>query len=339
YWSLAVEEQFYLVIGITVLVAIRRNWMKQLAVIMVAGALWIGWQRWTGNTGPWPGGPTNSSVPARGLSMLWLSRPDALMWGVALAVLNAYLPELSVRWKRWLPKIAAVSLVIFFGTMLMASSYLKSVADSVGIPFPYVPMYPIANGEVDLSGNTMSWIQFGHTVCAVSFAIPLLAMARMKGWWANRWLSWQPLRWLGRQSYTLYVWHTLFFWLILDVAGFDEVLGEKTRVFVLVPLGILMGIPVYYGVEQRMMRVKLKFSSEKEVVDLTTGKMVTTGVGDPDDAGDPDDGAKPAGSDPPPKGDQPVTGEVVSAVEVDSAPASAPAEPVEDETVPEQAKQ
>ena len=41
------------------------------------------------------------------------------------------------------------------------------------------------------------------------------------------------------------------------------------------PLSILMGIPIYYGVEQRMMRVKLRFSSEKEVVDLTTGKMVT----------------------------------------------------------------
>ena len=52
----------------------------------------------------------------------------------------------------------------------------------------------------------------------------------MKDWWANRWLSWQPLRWLGRQSYTLYVWHTLFFWLLLDVLGLDEVLGEKTRV-------------------------------------------------------------------------------------------------------------
>ncbi len=36
-----------------------------------------------------------------------------------------------------------------------------------------------------------------------------------------------------------------------------------------------MGIPIYYGVEQRMMRVKLRYSSEKEVVDLTTGKMVT----------------------------------------------------------------
>jgi peptidoglycan/LPS O-acetylase OafA/YrhL len=316
YWSLAVEEQFYLLIGITVLVAIRRQWMKQLAVLMVAGALWIGYQRYIGNTGPWPGGPTNSSVPARGLSLLWLSRPDALMWGVALAVLNAYLPELNDRWRRWLPKVAAVSFFVFFATMLLASGFLKSIADSVGLPFPYTPMQPpVVDGQLQDDGG-LYWIQFGHTVCAVSFAIPLLAMARMKDWWANRWLSWQPLRWLGRQSYTLYVWHTLFFWLILDVAGFDDILGEKTRVLVLVPLGILMGIPIYYGVEQRMMRVKLRFSSEKEVVDLTTGKMVSTDAGN--GAGDRHDPEGRVG--------EPDREEVSGEASLDEASGSAPSE-------------
>jgi peptidoglycan/LPS O-acetylase OafA/YrhL len=293
YWSLAVEEQFYLLIGVTVLVAIRRNWMKQLAVVMVAMALWIGYQRWVGNTGPWPGGPTDENVLARGLSLLWLSRPDALMWGVALAVFNAYLPELTPAWRRWLPKVAAVSFFAFFFTLLMASPFLKETADKLGLPFPYVPMYPVdASGSLDASGDTMSWLRFGHTVCAVSFAIPMLAMARMKGWWANRWLSWKPLAWLGRQSYTLYVWHTLFFWLILDVAGFDDILGQKTRVLVLLPLGVLMGVPIYYGVEQRMMRVKLKFSSEKEVVDLTTGKMVTVDGPPPEDGDQPAEGGR-----------------------------------------------
>ena len=310
YWSLAVEEQFYLLIGITVLVAIRRNWMKQLAVLMVAGALWIGWQRWVGNTGPWPGGPTNENVMARGLSLLWLSRPDALMWGVALAVFNAYLPELNDRWKRWLPRVAAVSFFVFFFTMLMASGFLKEVADSLGLPFPYTPMQPpIVDGELQTEG-AVYWIQFGHTLCAVSFAIPMLAMARMKGWWANRVLSWKPLCWLGRQSYTLYVWHTLFFWLILEVAGFDDILGEKTRVLFLVPVGILMGVPIYYGVEQRMMRVKLRFSSEKEVVDVTTGKMVdatehgATHLGSKDDENTPA-GGPPSGGGTPPVGEGP----------------------------------
>ncbi|MCB1256878.1 MAG: acyltransferase, partial [Microthrixaceae bacterium] len=94
FWSLAVEEQFYFVIAVTVLICIRKNWMTQLAVIMVGLATYIGLARWMGQSGPWPfTTPTNSSVAARGISMLWLSRYDSLMWGVALAVLNARLPD------------------------------------------------------------------------------------------------------------------------------------------------------------------------------------------------------------------------------------------------------
>ncbi len=103
------------------------------------------------------------------------------------------------------------------------------------MPFPYVPMYPRnAAGELELDSSGKSWIEFGHTVCAVSFAIPLLAMARMKDWWVNSGCPGTRCRWLGRQSYTLYVWHTLFFWLMLDVAGLGSVLGEKARL-ILVP--------------------------------------------------------------------------------------------------------
>jgi peptidoglycan/LPS O-acetylase OafA/YrhL len=330
YWSLAVEEQFYLLIGITVLVAIRKNWMRQLAVVMVALAMWIGWQRWTGDTGPWPGGPTNSSIPARGLSLLWLSRPDALMWGVALAVLNAELgPELSARWRRWLPRAAAVSLFVFFATMALSSAFLKQQLDKVGLPFPYVPMQPsIVDGEIQRP-DLLYWIEFGHTLCAVSFLLPLLAMARMKGWWINRWLSWQPLRWLGRQSYTLYVWHTLFFWVLLDpnALGLDDVLGQKTRVLVLVPVGILLGIPIYYGVEQRMMRVKLRFSSEREVVDVTTGRMVAVDTATGRVSAD---GTAPGEARPPGPGDTGLAPTVVpSAGEVSTHPPDEPAMRVE----------
>ncbi len=276
YWSLAVEEQFYLVIGITVLVCLRRNWMKQLAWVMVAVATYIGISRFMGNMGPWPGDPrevaaTEGTVP-RGLSLLWLSRPDALMWGVALAVFNANLPDpLSAAWKKWLPRAGTVALIAFFATMALSSAYLASLFSKVGLPFPYVPMMPTEG----MDQSSLYWVKFGHTVCALTFAVAMLAMARTKGWWGNRWMSWHPLRWLGRQSYTLYVWHTLFFWLILDVAGFDEILGQKTRVLILVPAAIIMGLPVFYGVEQPMIRFKLRYSSEKEVLDLTKGKMVS----------------------------------------------------------------
>jgi peptidoglycan/LPS O-acetylase OafA/YrhL len=273
FWSLAVEEQFYLVVAVTVLVCIRRRWMTQLAVGLCVLAAWIGWQRWTGHTGPWNGGvPTNSSVPGRGLSLLWLSRPDSLMWGVGLAVLNARLPDpLPDRWRRWLPRVGIVGLIVSFVTMILASKYLAEQAGRVGLPFPYIPMF-VPEG-VDYDGRV--WIQFGHTVTAVAFMPAMLAMARCKDWWCNRSLSWRPLRFLGRMSYTVYVWHTFFYFIVLHWLGLDDVLGEKTRAPILAVLAIVASLPIFYGVEQRMLRVKLRFATESEVLDLNTGRMIS----------------------------------------------------------------
>ena len=271
FWSLAVEEQFYLFIAVTVLVCIRRRWMVQLAVVMCALATWIGIQRMTGHTGPWPlDEPQNG--PWRGVSLLWLSRPDSLMWGVALAVLNAKLPEpLPAAWRRWLPRVAGVSIFVMFGTMVLASTYLSRQFAQYGLPYPYTPPFP-ARGESFTGG--LYWPRFGHSVAALASVPVLLCMTRHKEWWANRALSWKPVRFMGRMSYTVYVWHTLVYFVLLEALGLDSVLGEKTRVFVLAPVTVVACLPVYYFVEQRALRVKLKFATEKEVLDLNTGKMV-----------------------------------------------------------------
>jgi peptidoglycan/LPS O-acetylase OafA/YrhL len=274
FWSLAVEEQFYLVIAVTVLVCIRRRWMTQLAVVLAVVAAWIGYQRWAGHAGPVPI-PDNPDSPSlqRGLSLFWLSRPDSLMWGVGLAVLNSRLPDpLPERWRRWLPRVGFVGLVVASISMLVASGFLKSTADKVGVPYPFVPMAPFTAVQ---GQDRVYWINFGHTVTAVAFAPAMLAMARIKDWAPNRALSWKPLRFLGRMSYTVYVWHTFFYFIILDLLGGHEVLGEKTRVPILAVVTVVACLPIFYGVERRMLRVKLRFSSEKEVLDLNTGKMVS----------------------------------------------------------------
>lgn len=278
FWSLAVEEQFYLVIAVTVLVCIRKRWMVQLAVGLALVATWIGWQRWTGTPGPIPvpEDPVNANPAIRGLSLLWLSRPDSLMWGVGLAVLNAKLPEpLPERWRRWLPRVGLVGLVISFATMFLASGFLNDLFSRVGVPYPFVPIGPT---DIELVGDGTYWINFGHTVCALAFMPAMLAMARHKEWFANRWLSWSPLRYLGRMSYTVYVWHTLVYFIVLDLLGGSEYLGQKWRAPILAAITVVACLPIFYGVEQRMLRVKLRFAAEKEVLDLTTGQMVPVEV-------------------------------------------------------------
>lgn len=275
FWSLAVEEQFYLVIAVTVLVCIRRRWMVQLAVVMVALATWIGWQRWSGVAGPVgiPADPANANPVVRGLSLLWLSRPDSLMWGVALAVLNARIPEpLPALWRRWLPRVGIAGFVVAAVTMLVGSPFLNDLAGRVGLPYPYVPMAPPTRTA---GADGIYWINFGHTLTALAFIPPMLCMARYKDWYANRALSWKPLRFLGRMSYTVYVWHTLVYFIVLDLLGGDSYLGEKWRVPILAVITIVACLPVFYGVEKRALQIKMRFATEKEVLDLNTGRMVS----------------------------------------------------------------
>ena len=76
-------------------------------------------------------------------------------------------------------------------------------------------------------------------------------------------------------SYTVYVWHTFVYFILLDLLGLDSVLGQKWRVPLLAALAIVACLPIYYGVERRMLKVKLRYANEKEVLDLNTGKMVS----------------------------------------------------------------
>ncbi|MCO5320966.1 MAG: acyltransferase [Microthrixaceae bacterium] len=284
FWSLAVEEQFYLFIAVTVLVCIRKRWMVQLAIGLALLATWIGWQRWTGVPGPVPipADPASANPVQRGLSLLWLSRPDSLMWGVALAVVNARLPDpLPRAWKRWLPRVGALGLLVAAATMLLASPFLNDLASRAGLPFPYVQMAPT---QIDGSEG-IYWINFGHSVTALAFIPPMLCMARYTEWSVNRALSWKPLRFLGRMSYTVYVWHTLVYFVVLDLLGGNESLGEKWRVPILAVITIVACLPVFYGVERRALKVKLKFASENQVLDLNTGKMVPVERGPSDEPG------------------------------------------------------
>jgi peptidoglycan/LPS O-acetylase OafA/YrhL len=147
-----------------------------------------------------------------------------------------------------------VGLVVASISMLVASGFLKSTADKVGVPYPFVPMAPLTAVQ---GQDRIYWINFGHTVTALAFAPAMLAMARIKDWAPNRGLSWKPLRFLGRMSYTVYVWHTFFYFIILDLLGGNDVLGEKTRVPILAAVTVVACLPIFYGVEWRMLRVKL----------------------------------------------------------------------------------
>ena len=84
----------------------------------------------------------------------------------------------------------------------------------------------------------------------------------------------------GEVVYTLYIWHALPYLIIFSLTGGEDVSLAKQliRTPVLIASAFAVSLPVYYLVEMRVLKMKLRFSSEKETLDLTTGKMVQVSV-------------------------------------------------------------
>ena len=286
-WTLSVEEWFYLVIAGTVLVCVKRNLVRTLMVTMVLGFLAVGLARWFGYTGL----AQDDAGMVAGVRLILLQRPDALMLGVAAACLSALITEeRAERMRRPVLWLAGFAIVVWL-VMLNTSSEL---VQKLGGPyFKYLPDCPSLGYQLpeNLGGERctayafsprsgllehMYWFRFGHTVGALAFACIAFALVRYPDWGFARFMSWSPFRWMGRMSYTLYVWHALPYLLIIAATGGEDasVGMQLLRTPVLVASAFLVSLPVYYKVELRVLKAKMKYSSEKQALDLTTGKMV-----------------------------------------------------------------
>jgi peptidoglycan/LPS O-acetylase OafA/YrhL len=300
-WTLSVEEWFYAVIAGTVLVCVRKRWIMQLGALMVAAFVAIGIARWFAFTGFYQ----DDQDMIAGVRMALLQRPDALMLGVALACANSYLTvERMERVRRPMLALASVGLVVWFVMLNLSSGLVEKLGG------PYVDYLPAGPEEFTRPQmlDTMYWFRFGHTLGALAFGLILVGLVRYSDWWLSRFWSWHRFQWLGRLSYTLYVWHALPYIILMALLGGADAppAVQLARTPILIAAAFAVSMPVYYLVELRVLRMKLRFASEKEVLDLRTGKMVQVDHADqirsadrtlsPDEIGDgPDDGAAGGG--------------------------------------------
>ncbi|MBL8140337.1 MAG: hypothetical protein JNM38_04480, partial [Acidobacteria bacterium] len=120
--------------------------------------------------------------------------------------------------------------------------------------------------------------RFGHSLGALAFAAMFFSLYRYPGWWLERFFALSPFRWMGRMSYTLYVWHALPYVVLLALTNGDDATPTMKilRTPILVFGAFAVSIPVFYKVEMKVMGMKMRFASEKETLDLRTGKMVET---------------------------------------------------------------
>ncbi|MGB3411575.1 MAG: acyltransferase [Microthrixaceae bacterium] len=268
-WTLSVEEWFYALIAGTVLISVRKRWVAFLGLLMAALFIAIGVARWFAYTGFFQ----DDSGMIAGVRMAFLQRPDALMLGVALAAANAYVSdEMIERWRRVVLGLATAGIVVWAIMLNLSSGLVKKLGG------PYIDYLPSGPSEFTRPQmlDTLYWFRFGHTVGALAFGLMLVGMVRYRDWWFSRLLSWKPFRWTGRLSYTLYIWHALPYLILIPLLGGDEpsTAVELLRTPVLVVAAFLVSMPVYYKVELRVLEMKLRFSAEKEVLDMRTGKMV-----------------------------------------------------------------
>jgi peptidoglycan/LPS O-acetylase OafA/YrhL len=198
YWSLAVEEQFYLFWpALLILLGFARARRAALAITLLVG-VW----RALNNRAHWSAN--------QGLSNLSY---DYIMWGCwwALALNTA---EARARFRR------VVSTPVWVGLAALLVLLL--------------------------------WLEPVGSTSLVAFVIPLLILGTVynAGAAPGRFLELAPLRWVGRLSYSLYLWQQLFF---------VSLVGPPTSAVQRFPLNavalLACAAASYYLVEKPMMRL------------------------------------------------------------------------------------
>jgi peptidoglycan/LPS O-acetylase OafA/YrhL len=174
FWSLAVEEQFYLVWPLLVFLVKDRRRLIQLSLFLSACAL--GLRIFLS---------THGTALASGVVHEWtLCRMDTLMFGGCLAL-----------WLRGHPVQVARPILRRWATGWLGASFLMMVGIAVGRP----------HGEI----NSIPFVAtYGYTILAIAFAaLIFLAMQPGPGW--NKFFRMTWLRSLGKYSYGIYVLHIL----------------------------------------------------------------------------------------------------------------------------------
>lgn len=164
FWSLAVEEHFYLLWPVTMLLlgpSLKRiGWAALFAALAVF--VWRSFDNVYGWLTPF-GVDVHSKTD---------TRLDALFWGCLVAIvypyIHAQLKESSIGRNLWIPVCLAVAAMVLLKN-IPGGSLIKSIL------FPAMILCTVISPKSPL----------------------------------GRFLEWQPLRWIGRLSYSIYIWQQL----------------------------------------------------------------------------------------------------------------------------------
>jgi peptidoglycan/LPS O-acetylase OafA/YrhL len=223
-WSLAVEEQFYLIWPLILIVLLRttRRGRTLFRITLSLAALSALWRLALSLHGSSPWRLYNGSD----------TRADSLLMGcaTAMAMMSARsLSSGSRRWLRWL----AVGSVVFIGYLMATTS--------------------------------LEWIGYGRgmfSAVALATVTVLVALLTNSDWWLTRALSSRPFVWVGRLSYSLYLWH----YPIYQFMKPERIRIDPRLVMVLrVCASVIAALGSFYLIERPFLRLKSRIGRRSVV--------------------------------------------------------------------------
>jgi peptidoglycan/LPS O-acetylase OafA/YrhL len=179
FWSLSVEEVFYVIWPALLAALLRKGWERQGAVVFaLAVAVWRTLDFRFGITGADVGG---SWVAPRSDHCF-----DRLLWGC------------------------------FFALLLTGDDHARTVRFLRPGLLPVVVLVVVGTGAVKILGLPGEILQRAATAAMIALTAVHAGSA------FGRLLEWEPLRWIGRRSYSLYLWQQIWLlppaWLV-DAVG------------------------------------------------------------------------------------------------------------------------